>query len=604
MSWKQIDEARRRLGREQGFVVKGWGGRIPIALVYPNSYYLGMSSLGFQTVYRLFNAHDSVVCERGFYSGATTEVPGADTEGWSGSGQAGRRTEPPRREQTLSLESQRSLADFAVVAFSVSFEMDYFNMTGALRQAGIPLRSSERDERHPLVIAGGPCITANPEPMAAFLDAVVMGEGEVIVPELVRVLDETRGDGREAVLQRLATVPGIHVPALGNPVSRQWLTDMDSHKTASVILTPDTSLGDMYLMEVSRGCAWGCRFCLAGYLYRPMRPRSLPVLTEMASEGLRHRRKLGLVGAAVSDYPWIDELVDRLRGMGASLSASSLRLRPLSRRLVEALLETGANTLTFAPEAGSERLREIIRKGVSENEVFDGVRLAAEYHVKRLKFYFMVGLPGEGDEDINALIDLCLASRSILDSASPSTEIVANLTPFVPKAGTPFQWEAMTPAAEVMERIDRIRRGLRRGHVKVRFESPDWSAVQGVLARGDRRLADVLASVEKADLVSWQTALEQSGLDAQEFLGARPLEGDLPWCSVDTALPKGLLERQRSQAMAVKQRGAGSEEQELTNVEQGTRKKGQGRKRAPNVATGRKRPGYLQTLLKRESRSC
>lgn len=548
MTWKQVAEARRRLAREQGFVVKGWGGRIPVALVYPNSYYLGMSSLGFQAVYRQFNSLESVVCERAFYSEASPHLPGSDTEGWTGNGRLGRNRNAGQPEPPISLESQRPLADFAVVAFSVSYEMDYFNLVSALKQSGVPLLASERDDRHPLVMAGGPCITANPEPLAPFLDVAVMGEGEVIIPSIVSVLEGSLGQSRQQVLEQVAEVPGVYVPALGNEVARQWLKDLDSHQTTSMVLTPDTSLGDMYLIEVTRGCAWGCRFCLAGYLFRPFRARSLPVLLEAAKEGLRHRKRLGLVGAAVSDYPWIEELVGRLREMGASLSASSLRLRPLSRHLVTALLETGARTLTFAPEAGSQKLREIINKGVSEEDIFQGVEYAAQFRVGRLKLYFMAGLPGEEDDDIEALIKLCLACRAKLDAGSPATEMVVSLTPFVPKAGTPFQWEAMAPASVLMERLTHIKKSLRRGHIQVRYESPEWCAVQGMLARGDRRLAHVLALMDEASLPSWQKALDAAGVDGQSYLAGASPRSPLPWGFIDSALPRGLLGRQRSRA--------------------------------------------------------
>jgi radical SAM superfamily enzyme YgiQ (UPF0313 family) len=252
MGWEEIEKARRRLSREQGTIIKDWGGRIPIALVYPNSYYLGMSNLGVHAVYKLLNSYDDVVCERAFWE-ENRENPS-----------------PP-----ISLESQRPLADFAAVVFSVSYELDYFNVVSILRASGIPLYAAERNESHPLVIAGGPCIMANPMPPSPFFDCLAIGEAEPMVPAMLPIISE--GANRDASLKSLSLLPGVFVPQYysGKLVARQWAKKLDDFPVASTVLTPDTELGDLYLIEVERGCNWGCRFCLVSQSFAPMRLRCL-----------------------------------------------------------------------------------------------------------------------------------------------------------------------------------------------------------------------------------------------------------------------------------------------------------------------------------------
>ncbi|HID63499.1 MAG TPA: radical SAM protein, partial [Anaerolineae bacterium] len=428
--WKTVAEARRILEQETGTIYKDWGGKLPVALAYPNTYYVGMSSLGLQAVYRLFNQRPDVVCERVFW------------------------TERDKGEGLVSLESQRPLAEFRVLAFSFAYELDYFNALEMLRQAGIPLLAGERDEGYPLLIAGGPAVTANPAPLADLFDAFVIGEAEELIPTLVETLQADLDDKRRT-LEALAAIPGIYVPVVagrgegvrnGDPsaplVKRQWIGDLDAYPTASVVLTGDTEFGDMYLLEIARGCKRGCRFCLTGHTGRPLRERSVEALLHQAREGLKHRDKIGLVGAAVSDYSRIDELVTGLREMGARISVSSLRVAPLSETLVKSLAESGSQTLTLAPEAGSERLRALIRKGISTDEVMGAADLAARYDFPRLKLYFMLGLPTETEEDVQAITDLVIAVGQRF-----SRRVTVNVTPFVPKAHPPFQWAAMTPQA-------------------------------------------------------------------------------------------------------------------------------------------------------------
>ena len=496
-----------------------------MALVYPNTYYLGMSNLGFQTIYGLLNSYENIVCERVFWEGNASSKE--------------------------SLESQRPLGDFAIIAFSISYELDYFNVVETLKSSDIPLFAADRNQSHPLLVAGGPCITANPEPLAPIFDCFAIGEGETILPSMLDVLAEGLGDSREDLLRSLASVPGIYVPSLhdGRAISRQWVRDIDDFATTSVILTPDTEFGDMYLMEIARGCRWGCRFCLAGFLFRPFRHRSLDRLLAQAENGLKHRRGIGLVAADASDHPELDELVIRLRQRGADISVSSLRICPLSEVVLQALAESGKQTITLAPEAGSERLRSLINKGVAENDIYEAVDKVARYSLRQLKLYFMVGLPGEIDSDVDEIARLTLALKERTDRRRAGTSIVLNVTPFVPKAGTPFQWLPMADAEILNHHLARLRNTLEPKGITVKADSVAWSVVQGVLSRGDAKLAQVLAEMEERSLSSWRQVLEECSLDAKYYVNREVSPSErLPWSFLDSGVGPSYLESELAKA--------------------------------------------------------
>jgi len=387
LKYRYIDQAKRILAREEGAVRKDWGGRLPIALIYANTYRLGMSSLATHTIYRLFNDQPDVVCERAF----------APVENY--------RSAPDGDEPVLSIESQRPLTDFPVIAFTISYEMDYFNAVQILRGAGIPPLAEDRDETWPLVIAGGPAVYTNPAPLADIFDAFAIGEGEVIIPHLVDALWEAGQADRAEGLRILAGVPGMYVPALENgPVGRVWVRDLDTMPAVTQIYTHDTEFGDRALIEIARGCGRGCRFCMAGYTYRPMREVSLDTILTVARQGLKHRDKVGLVSAAVSDHSWIDHIATELRNIGARIGIASMRVDPISEPLIRALAESGTQTLTIAPEAGSTRMRQVINKPQSDQQLLYAVDLAAHYNFPQLKMYFMIGQPTETEADVEAIM--------------------------------------------------------------------------------------------------------------------------------------------------------------------------------------------------------
>ena len=520
MDWNTISRARERLNHEQGTTIRDWGGRLPIALVYPNSYRIGMSNLGVHVVYRLFNQYPGVVCERVFY------------EAKNGS--------------PVSLESQRPLRDFAVLAFSLSFELDYLNLVAMLRSSNVPLSREARDESFPLLIAGGPCVMANPEPLASIVDVFAIGEGEVIVPALVETLTQATDQPREDLLKQLATLPGVYVPrfyqvqmenerilgirptgGITHTPQRQWLRRLDDHPACSVIITEDTEFGDMFLMEVTRGCGRGCHFCLAGVAYSPVRERSPELLLATAKNGLAYRQTLGLIGASLSDYSHLEELASGLRNMGAKLSVASLRVDPLPEALLKALSDSGSRTITIAPEAGSERLRRKIRKGISTEDIMRAAELVARYDFPHLKLYFMVGLPTEDDSDVQEIVELVRAVRKLY-----RRRITVNITPFVPKAQTPFQRTAMTSRKVLAERFHCVKNGLRSLNVETTGDSPRWAEVQGVLARGDRLIGEALMVLEGTSLSAWRNALDATSLGAKRYLGKRSTDEILPWLTI------------------------------------------------------------------------
>ncbi len=531
--------ARERLARERGAISKDWGGRLPVALIYPNTYYAGMSGLGLQIVYTLLNREPDVVCERAFYEAA-----------------GGRR---PPGETILSLESQRPLSDFAVLAFSVTYELDYYHVVATLRDSGLPLLAAERSERHPLVIGGGPCLTANPEPVAPFFDAIVIGEAEPVLPGLLAVL-RARAD-RAETLRGLARVPGVYVPALYEPVyaadggvaavrasagappvvARAFQRCLEGSPGSSAIVTKETELADMWLVEVTRGCARACLFCLAGFCFLPARERSPENVLALAQAGLAYTRRLGLVGAAVSDYRHLEEVLSRLRRMGAQVAVSSLRVDSFGQPVARALVESGARTATLGVEAGSQRLRDLLHKGISDDDVLRAAAVAAQAGFGQAKLYYMVGLPGETDADVQALIDLTLAVAERMERGRRRGRVIVGLTPFVPKAQTPFQWLAMAPAAVLQERLARIKAALRPRGIEVRAESVGWATVEGVLARGDRRLASVFATMERNALPEWERALRQQGLAAELYLRPRAVEETPPWAAISSGVRPSAL---------------------------------------------------------------
>ena len=558
MSWHLKEKARALLAEEQGTVRKDWGGRVAFALVYPNSYAVGMSNLGFQTIYRHLNAMPGVVCERVFLPDPEDVAELRRTGG-----------------VPFSLESQRPLTDFHMLGFSVTYEGDYINVLRLLTLAGIPLRAARRRPRDPLVLMGGVCAFSNPEPMAPFMDVIAVGEGEELVVELIERYRQSDGD-REALLDALAAVEGIYVPEryavawapggglaavtprAGAPaiVAKRRLKNVNAFETIATVKAPSAEYGHMALLEVGKGCGRGCRFCLEGQVYRPVRHRSLDALRETVAQLAKSgETRIGLVGACVSDYPWIGDLLKIVEENGLEVSISSIRADSLTDGLVEALARGGHRTLTVAPEAGTERLRRVIRKAITDEQILAACDLVRAHGIPNLKTYFMLGQPTETREDVEAipaLAELMLERLRVPDpSGKPFGRLTLSISSFVPKPWTPFQWAPFDGAASLQTKLEIVKRGARRfANVRVLHENPREAALQALLARGDRRVADFLELAASFD-GDWRRALREWGGDPDFYTTRpRPLDERLPWDHFDVGVKKAGLLREWERAQA------------------------------------------------------
>lgn len=536
----QHELARQTLSREVGYVRKPHADRLRVALAFPNTYFVGMSNLGFQTVYRLFNQHPDVVCERVFL--------------------------PPKQElsalvvsgaRLVTLESQTPVNDFDVLAFSVSFEWDYTNVLTMLRLSGIPVRATERNHRHPLIVIGGAVTFVNPEPLALFADLIGAGEGETLIPAFVNGV--SAATSRQDLLHLMTAQRGWYVPSLYDV---DYNTDGTIHRyvpqaaaplvvkkaalktteacdpPSTSIFTPDTEFGSRFLIEVVRGCANLCRFCWAGYNYLPVRAFPTDRILQLARDARAQATKVGLVSIALCDHPDIEHLLRSIKDMGYSISPASLRLDDLTPTIVSLLKDSGERTLTIAPETGSDRLRRVINKTVTNDEIRDRAELIFSTGIESLKLYYMIGLPTETDDDLVAIRDLTIELRDIMVKHARARgrigRIVASVNPLVPKPGTAYQWLPMERSDVIQRKMARLRTlvaGL--DNVYFNIKSERHSYYQALLSLGDRRVAPAIEAAERNG-GNWRQAVAESEVDGDFYIFRdRSQDAMLPWDIID-----------------------------------------------------------------------
>jgi radical SAM superfamily enzyme YgiQ (UPF0313 family) len=556
--WQQRERARDLLSKEVGYVRKPHGGKLRVALAFPNTYFVGMSNLGFQTVYKLFNAEEDIVCERVFLPPKTALA-----------------AQLASAAPLVTLESQTPVGEFDIFAFSVSFEWDYTNVLTLLRLAGVPRLAIDRTAHDPLVMIGGAVTFVNPEPLAPFADIVSAGEGEALIPPLVRAF--SAASDRDDLLRRLVAERGFYVPAFydvhyagdgsiaafvpregtGAPpvVGKAALKTTEAvDPPATTIFTPDTEFGSRFLVEVVRGCANLCRFCWAGYNYLPVRAFPKDRILQLAEQARPHSDRAGLVSIALCDHPEIEDILTRLVEMGYSISPASLRLDDITPTILRLLRQSGEKTITIAPETGSDRLRRVVNKTLTNDEILEAADLIFASGMENLKLYFMIGIPTETDDDLVAIRDLTLRLRDTMMTHARTRghvgRIVGSVNPLVPKPGTAYQWLAMEDDRSIERKIARMRT-LMAGIDNVYFniKSERHSFYQALLSLGDRRVAPAIEAAERNG-GNWRAAVAEAGVNADFFVFRdRSRDSVLPWDIIDGGTKDGFFRSEADKAM-------------------------------------------------------
>lgn len=553
MSESIISLHRKRLSGEKGTRVKNWGGKISVALVYPNSYYVGMSNLGFQVVYELLNNRDDIVAERVFLP----EEKELSLRLGAG-------------KTILSLESQVQLSKFHMIAFSLSFENDYPNILKILNLAGIPLLKTERDESYPFVFAGGITTFLNPEPVSDFFDFFLLGEAEESLYPFLDVMKGLvlSGKTRDEVLENLAvSLEYVYVPSLyeieytdkGTIGARKPLINnlpvlvrsavRNAEKlniARSSVIADDTEFSNKLLVEVGRGCGRSCRFCAAGYVYRPPRYLNEEDITGCIEKADALCSRVGLLSASVLDTPGINRIAENILEADRSFSVSSLRADLLTPEILELLKKAGQKHLAIAPEAGSERLRKVINKHLTLKQIINAVRLIARAGNFSLRLYFLIGLPTETKEDIRAIHELVRVIKHHMVKESKKRGSIGliklSVNCFIPKPFTPFQWFPMESVKSLKEKQRWLRNVFRKeGGVSISFDVPKWAYLQALLSAGDRRTGSILKLALEYDN-DFAKVYKNSDLNTDFFVHrSRSTDEMLPWDFIDHGIRKEFL---------------------------------------------------------------